>query len=158
MKLQVAGYLHESTQNGDGLRNIVFVAGCHNNCPGCHNKELQDPNYGEPVEVSDVFNKLTEGDFDLIDGVTISGGEPFEQPEAVLELVNLLVDSGINIWIYSGNTIDELKGRGDDHILSILEKVDVLVDGPYIANIPPDKRFVGSGNQIIHRFKGDVDE
>lgn len=157
MRLQVAGYLHESTQNGDGLRNVVFVSGCHNNCLGCHNKELQDPSYGESVEVSEVFNQLTGENFDLIDGITISGGEPFEQSEAVLELVNYLVERNINIWIYSGNTLDELKSRGDKHIMSILEKVDVLVDGPYIAGIAPNKRYVGSGNQIIHRFRSDID-
>ena len=80
--LQVAGFLDHSTVNGEGFRSTLFLSGCRHNCPGCHNPETHDPNYGEAMPLTQILERIKKNT-PLIDGVTLSGGDPFEQADGV---------------------------------------------------------------------------
>lgn len=145
--LRVAGFLNHSTVNGDGFRSVLFVSGCPHNCPGCHNEEMQDFSYGETTSVSEVLT-LIEKNKPLIDGITLSGGEPFEQCEGLLELVPIIKSWGLSIWCYTGYLYEVL--IQDPLKMQLLSYIDVLVDGPFIrAAADENLKYKGSSNQRI---------
>ncbi len=147
--------------NGPGLRVSLFVSGCTNRCPGCFQPETWDFHYGAEytAEVEDrMFKELSKPWYR---GITILGGEPFEQANQ-RELVKLirrlrreLPDK--DIWMYSGNTYEEMLPGGYRHCEAtdeILDHIDVLVDGKFdesLKNIA--LRFRGSENQRIIDMK-----
>ena len=99
--LQVAGILDHSTVNGEGFRTTLFLSGCTHNCPGCHNPATHDPNFGESIPIEDLLIRIKKH-LPLIDGVTLSGGDPFEQPEGVYTLLTALKALHVNTWVYTG--------------------------------------------------------
>ena len=142
--------------NGNGIRVTLWVAGCTHKCKGCHNSWTWDYNQGKKFEedLEEIYNKLSNWlSRDYVDGLTISGGDPLDQDNNTLfELKQIINWVKINfptktIWIYTGYTYEEL----NNYQLSIVEDIDVLVDGPYkeelkdIAHCP----FRGSTNQRI---------
>ena len=133
--LQVAGFLEHSTVNGQGLRSVLFVSGCHHACVGCHNQAMQDANYGEQFTVDTLYKRILKNQ-PIIEGVTFSGGEPFEQPQALADLAIRLKAVGLNIWCYSGYTYETLKvlALSNPSIDALLKEIDVLVDGPFIKD------------------------
>ena len=152
--LRIAGLVPDSIVDGPGLRFSVFVQGCTHGCPGCHNPESQDPQGGSEYTLDEIVSKVRSNE--LIGGVTISGGEPFQQPEAVALLVKTLADSGYDIWVYTGYLYEDLqaKASSDTHVATILNTASVLVDGPYIdANRTWDLPWRGSSNQRLIDLK-----
>jgi anaerobic ribonucleoside-triphosphate reductase activating protein len=79
----------------------------------------------------------------LIDGITLSGGDPFYQQEECLRLLDCL--PGVNVWIYTGFEYDEIKDT------ELAKRADVLVTGPYIEELRCEGKMYGSSNQEIHR-------
>jgi len=151
--LQVAGFLDNSLVNGDGLRSVLFVSGCRHQCPGCHNKAMQDFRYGDAVSLEDILNRI-KNNIPLIKGVTFSGGDPFEHAEALSELADSIRALGLNIWCYSGYTYEEIAGSRDEKKLNLLKKIDVLVDGRFEKNLMDGAlKYTGSRNQRIIRIK-----
>lgn len=140
--------------NGPGVRVSVFVSGCRRHCHGCHNPQAWDFIYGEPYTDETVNHILEHLEKEYINGITILGGEPFE-PEnipGVADIVEIAIDSGKTIWIYTGYTLEDLKRRAryEREIWYILYMSDVLVDGPYIeAERDISLKFRGSRNQRI---------
>ena len=139
--------------NGPGVRVSLFVSGCRNRCPGCFQPETWDFGYGRP------FTKETEDQIiealrpSWIQGLTVLGGDPME-PENEEALVPFLERvfrecPGKDIWVYSGYTYEELKGR------ELLYHCDVLVDGPFVeAQKDAGLAFRGSRNQRIIYLEG----
>lgn len=151
MTLQVAGFLEHSTVNGRGLRSVLFLAGCPHHCPGCHNEEMQAYDYGETVEVSEILNRLLKNK-PLIDGITLSGGEPFEQCEALIPLVQSVKAQQLNVWCYTGYTYSQL--LKDPKKQALLSLIDVLVDGPFMMTLKdPNLKFRGSSNQHLYALR-----
>ena len=151
MNLQVAGFLEHSTVNGEGLRSVVFVSGCSHACPGCQNEAMQDPGFGDSIPLSVIYERIMKNK-PIIDGVTFSGGEPFDQCPLLAELAKQLKAQGLNIWCYSGYTYSELKQ--DPHKRVLLDLVDVLVDGPFIASSSSEHlKYRGSSNQHIYALQ-----
>ena len=105
----VKDFIHESLVNGEGVRTTVFFTGCDKNCKGCHNKELQDFNAGVEMHIDDIVQEILK-EIEIIDGVTLSGGDPFCQKDGLLELCKELKKHKINIWVYTGENYDDLKG------------------------------------------------
>lgn len=157
MDLQVAGFLEHSTVNGKGFRSVLFVSGCHHACPGCHNEAMQDPTYGESISITEIYNRIKKNK-PIIDGVTFSGGEPFEQTSALAKLATLLKLEGLSIWCYSGYTYQML--TQNERYAPLLNLVDVLVEGPFIASLAdPNLKYKGSSNQhIYHLSQGNIIE
>ncbi len=144
MKLRIAGLVNDSIVDGPGFRLAVFTQGCPHNCLGCHNPETHDFNGGSDMDTAEII--LTMEDNPLLDGVTLTGGDPFCQPEACLEVARAAHKLGLNVWAYSGWTYEQL--LEDPKKRALLEETDVLVDGPFIlAQRTLDKRFMGSKNQ-----------
>lgn len=154
MKMRIAGVVEESIVDGPGFRYTVFVQGCHIHCPECHNPETHDPQGGKDADTDEMIAQFSENV--LLDGITLSGGDPFLQPEACLQLAKAAHAAGLNVWAYSGQTLDELVllcGKRP-YLGELLEEIDVLVDGPFlIAQRTLDMRFRGSRNQRVIDMK-----
>lgn len=147
MKIQLAGFLDNSSVNGQGLRSVIFMSGCKHNCPNCHNKEMQNFTYGESVDTDQVVNRVLKN-LPILDGVTISGGDPMFSPEPLLELLTKLKSHNINIWIYTGFTYEKLIEK--EIYRKILNHTDILVDGLYKEELRDDScKYYGSSNQRI---------
>ncbi len=150
--MKMAGFYDESMSNGLGWRAVLFVSGCPHGCPGCHNKEAQDFNYGEAFNKQEIINKITDNC--ILKGITISGGEPLCK-ENIPEVVEFIKDvkkvkPDFNVWCYSGYTLEELKSRNDIVTDEALKQIDVLVDGEFkIDKKDPNLKFRGSSNQRI---------
>lgn len=152
-KANIYGIVNDSIVDGPGLRLAVFFQGCPHHCPGCHNPESQvfkDNQYMSPDEILAEVTPLTSG-------LTVSGGEPFIQPEALLELVQSARQQGIeNIWVWSGWTYETLMGGKVVPLApEILNICDVLVDGPFIEELRDtvNLHWRGSSNQRLVDLK-----
>lgn len=148
--MNIGGFYSDSISNGEGWRAVLFVSGCPHHCLGCHNPESWDKDYGEPYVEDDIYNQMIENPF--LDGLTLSGGEPFLYCEELFSLVKRVKATGLNIWSYTGFTFEELLrwAERNSSILAFLQEVDVLVDGKFqIEKMEPKKLFRGSYNQRI---------
>jgi len=150
MNLTVHSLAHPVTALGPGRRVVLWVAGCAKHCEDCMSPEMQDSEAGKVIPVATLLNRLLELD-PRLDGLTLSGGEPFDQPAALAALLRALrlERPQWNVLIYSGYTLNEIcsdmTGRAE-----VLNHVDVLIDGRYRKDVPPHQPLVGSGNQCIH--------
>lgn len=145
--------------NGVGVRVALFVSGCRNHCKNCFQPETWDFNYGDPFTEAVEDRILEELSPFFVDGLTVLGGEPFEQENQrgllpFLKRVRAELP-GKTIWAYSGFTWEQLTGREParcrcevtDELLSLL---DVLVDGPFVEEQKDiSLQFRGSANQRI---------
>ncbi|NHM28017.1 anaerobic ribonucleoside-triphosphate reductase activating protein [Desulfofundulus sp. TPOSR] len=139
---------YESVVDGPGLRDVVFVQGCPHRCPGCHNPDSWDFGGGTEVDVADVLVSLPSSP--LITGVTFSGGEPFCQAAALAEVARHAKARGLNLWIYTGYTWEELLDHPDPAVLRLLALADVVVDGRFVQEEAYlDLPFRGSANQRL---------
>lgn len=137
--MRIAGTLPCSFVNGDGARYVVFVQGCRHRCKGCQNPETWDFNGGREVSVAEIAADFRSRR--LLDGITLSGGDPFYQQEACLELLSLLPD--VNVWIYTGFEYEEICDT------ELAKRADVLVVGKYIEGLRCEGKPYGSSNQRI---------
>lgn len=152
MIMRIAGVAEESIVDGPGFRYAVFAQGCHVHCPGCHNPETHDPEGGRDMDTDDMIAQFSDNV--LLDGITLSGGDPFLQPEACLALAKAAHATGLNVWAYSGQTYEALAAVKRPFLPELLEEIDVLVDGPFVqAKRTLDMRFRGSSNQRIIDMK-----
>ena len=157
MKLKIAGIVDDSIADGEGVRLTVFTQGCPHHCHGCHNPQTWSLDGGHEVDTEEVVQKLKENP--LLSGITFSGGEPFLQPAPLAEIARAAHKLGLDVWSYTGFTLEELEKRTD--VQQLLNEVDVLVDGPYVEALRDlTLRFRGSSNQRIIDLnelrKGDV--
>ena len=128
--MKIYGLVQDSIVDGPGFRFGCFVQGCPHNCPGCHNPDSHDPAGGTEMSVEEVARELLKNP--MTDGLTLSGGEPFAQPEECLRLAKIAHEHGLNVWSYSGWTFEHLRDGGTEAQKALLAEVDVLVDGPFV--------------------------
>ncbi|MCK0525513.1 MULTISPECIES: anaerobic ribonucleoside-triphosphate reductase activating protein [unclassified Anaerobiospirillum] len=144
--LKIAGVVTESIVDGPGIRYTIFTQGCPFHCKGCHNPQSQPLKGGLDVKLRVFYDEIKQNP--LISGVTFSGGEPFIQAGALAILARVLKAEGYSVWSYSGYTFDKLER--DDKFRSLLEQLDVVVDGPYVQSKHSlEIDFRGSTNQRI---------
>ncbi|MBS5584604.1 MAG: anaerobic ribonucleoside-triphosphate reductase activating protein [Clostridiales bacterium] len=144
--MRIAGIVNDSIVDGPGLRLAIFAQGCPHHCPGCHNPESHDFAGGSDMDTEKIIARMDANP--LLDGITLTGGEPFEQPEACRILADAAHARGLNVWAYSGYTFEQLCAVPEKRRL--LEACDVLVDGPFLlAERSLDLRFRGSKNQRV---------
>ena len=142
MKIRICGFEPESIVDGEGIRFVVFTQGCPHHCEGCHNPQSHDFNAGTEYDTADIISMIKKNP--LIQGVTLSGGEPFCQYEACLEIAKAVHQMGKNVWCYTGYELYEVIGN------PLLKEIDVLVDGKFIlAEKSYDLKFRGSSNQRV---------
>lgn len=148
MRIRLSGIEKESIVDGPGLRYVLFSQGCIHKCPGCHNPQTHGFTGGETYEIEDLVREIEENP--LLSGVTFSGGDPFNQAEAFNVLAETVRKKGMNIWSYTGYTIEELRSSKDPFQKSLLDQVDVLVEGRFVQSLRTlSKPFAGSSNQRI---------
>lgn len=147
--IRLYGTASDSIVDGPGLRYAVFVQGCTHACPGCHNPDSQPACEGMLVPIDDIVTSVAENG--LVQGVTISGGEPFEQAEACAELACRVRELGLGVWTYSGYRFEDLIALVDvAGVRRLLEATDVLVDGPFVQALHSyDLAWRGSSNQRL---------
>lgn len=136
---------------GPGRRVALWTQGCRRRCRGCISPELRPPGREEVPEPLLASIIRETADREDCGGLTVSGGDPFDQPEALLRLLRLLRDRFDDILVYTGWTMKEIRSGacGREGILC-LEEIDVLIDGPYEEERNfPDCVLRGSDNQLI---------
>lgn len=104
--IRLFGTVDDSIVDGPGLRFSVFVQGCSHHCPGCHNEKSWPADAGEEVSIESLVARILENKLD--GGVTLSGGDPFEQPQACAEVARRVKQAGRNVWVYTGYTYEDL--------------------------------------------------
>lgn len=146
--------LPESLVDGPGLRLVLFLAGCQHACPGCHNAWLQDFQAGQEAAIEDICKRIvSQYQPGWHDGLTISGGDPLEQPVELARLLSMLKGKipDLNLWLYTGYLFEEVRH------LEALKYLDALVDGPFLQQrVNEGQRFCGSGNQRIFYLQNGI--
>lgn len=143
MEIRIAGFASDSIVDGDGLRFTIFVQGCPHHCKGCHNPQTHSLSGGTVMDTEDVKRMIVE-QLPMCDGITLSGGEPFLQRTACLELAKHAHALGLNVWCYTGYEYEEVQHT------DLIKEVDVLVDGKYVESLRSlDLAYRGSSNQKI---------
>lgn len=136
----------DSIVDGPGLRAVLWTQGCGHHCPGCQNPQTWDFEGGALVPI-DLVNKEIDK-LEYQEGLTISGGDPLFQVDAVTKIAKHAKEKGLNIWLYTGFTFERVKDK--PNIKELFKYIDVLVDGKFIL----EKRdlsllFRGSSNQRL---------
>lgn len=125
---------------------VVWTQGCEHHCPNCHNPQTHDVNGGELYDVEECIHQIQKAP--LQTGLTLSGGEPFLQAEALIPLAQAAKTKQLSLWAYSGFTFEQL--MADLKKRALLELLDVLVDGKFMdAQKDYRLKFKGSKNQRI---------
>lgn len=147
-QLNVAGIHPGATCLGPGKRLLLWVQGCLNQCPGCITPKMQplEDRIWMPVAPLAQFIVGIAG----IEGVTMIGGEPFLQAEALAELAAILREAGLSSMIYTGYVLEDILAQGDDAMRRLVACTDILVDGPYRRDLDFSQKWRGSENQTIH--------
>lgn len=153
--LRIAGIVKESYVDGPGIRYTIFTQGCPHHCFKCQNPETWDIDKGTLVDIDKLIEDIQENP--LLDGVTLSGGDPLIQEET-LELVQKLREkTSLNIWCYTGYSYEEV--LNNDKFKKILNYIDVLVDGEYIDSLRSlSLLFRGSSNQRLIDIKKSLEQ
>ncbi len=155
--------------NGPGVRVSLFVSGCNHHCKNCFNKEAWDFNYGEEFTEKQEKEIIEDLKPDYITGLSLLGGEPFEQPnqEGLVPLIKKVKQTYPNkkIWCYTGFTFDkqileQMIGKEQRQTTKeMLENIDYLVDGRFVEELKdPKLRFRGSSNQRIIDVKKSLEQ
>lgn len=148
MEIRIFGTVEDSIVDGPGIRFAVFTQGCPHHCPGCHNPESHPFDGGQVTDTQEIIAQMTANP--LLDGLTLSGGDPMCQPEPCLELAQAARSAGMNVWCYTGYTWEALLRENDPARMALLQVVDVLVDGPFILSQRSlELKFCGSRNQRL---------
>lgn len=152
MKLRISSPItFDSIVDGPGLRMVIWTQGCAHNCRECHNPHTHNIDGGYDVDSEDIIKEIKS--LKLQRGVTLSGGEPFLQPEALEEIVREAKNNKLDVWAYTGFTIEQLLDKKNPLYfknLKLLRQIDVLVDGKFIVEKKDiNLKFRGSSNQRI---------
>jgi len=143
--LRIAGCTNDSIVDGPGLRYTIFTQGCPHNCKGCHNPGTHDANCGKLINIEKIVDEVKKNP--LLDGITLSGGEPFAQAEVAGKLAKKVKqDLNLSVITYTGYLFENL--LKDEKNKELLENTDILIDGPFVIGEKSlDLMYRGSKNQ-----------
>ncbi len=159
MQLRVAQVVEDTEAEGPGRRFALWVQGCALRCPGCCNPEMFAADRGgQWHQVEALAARVLAAP--EVEGLSVLGGEPFEQPEGLAALVAQVRAGGRSVMVFTGYTLEELRARRSAAVEAALADIDLLVDGRYEAARPDHRRrWVGSTNQRLHfltdRYRAD---
>lgn len=155
---------HDDMKNGDGIRVVLWVAGCEHHCPECQNPQTWDSESGIPFKIDDWYEIQEELSKDYVAGITFSGGDPLApynkyEVERLVQLIRLIFGDSKTIWIYTGYTFEQLIQANDPTLNSILSNIDILVDGEYKKELRnTNLKWRGSSNQRVIDVKKSLAE
>ena len=148
MRCRVAGIVRHSLVNGPGIRLVVFLQGCTHRCTGCQNPDTWETAGGEETDTAGIEEII--GKTKLLDGITLSGGDPLLQAEAASDIASFAKSLGLSVWCYTGWTFEAVLHGKVKGAMELLKHVDVLVDGPFVESLKSDKcLYRGSTNQRL---------
>ena len=143
--MRIARIWHNTASEGPGLRTAIWLQGCSIGCHGCINPHLWSFQGGQEVNIEDLADEILGLD---VEGITLLGGEPFDQAAECYELSRRVRDGGKGVVTFSGYTYEQLLKEERSDWASLLSVTDLLVDGPYESELPEeDRAWVGSTNQ-----------
>ena len=143
--IRVLSIIEDTMVDGPGFRTSIYCAGCRHKCPGCHNPQSWDFSGGKEMSTEELMRIIVA---DPYANVTFSGGDPMYQAAGFAELARAIHRrTNKDIWCFTGFRFEDLIQQDQRELL---EQLDVLVDGPYVASLrDPDLLFRGSSNQRI---------
>lgn len=151
MRLKTGAVLERSLANGPGERFVIWTQGCALACPGCFNTHLW-PGGGKALSTRSLARRANSEAG--LRGVTLTGGEPLEQPEAVLELLGLL-DPRLDTVVFTGFTPAEIEA--DPRKAGILKAADLIVAGRYEREKASEANlWAGSSNKVVLPLTGRI--
>ena len=148
--LRLSGIVEESIVDGPGLRYVLFTQGCPHHCKGCHNPQTHSFEGGFLFTAEAALDQM--GQNPLLAGVTLSGGEPFCQANALCPVAAGAHALGKSVVTFTGYTFEELHRRAaaDPWTARLLDLTDLLIDGPYVEELRDlELQFRGSSNQRL---------
>lgn len=149
MDLYISRIISAITNLGPGKRIGLWVQGCSLRCEGCMSPDLAGREEKNRRDVEKVFKEiisLCQGHV----GLTVTGGEPFEQPSSLAALLKKIrKHTNLDLLIYSGYTLKEIM-QGSKAMRDLLKQADFLIDGRYRHELPTRKIWRGSSNQSMH--------
>ena len=152
--LNVADVRHESEVNGPGLRSVVWVQGCRRKCSGCVNPHTHPHKPVKLLNPKELGRQLAQIKGTI--GITISGGEPFEQALACALLAEEVKAAGKSVMVFTGCPFEQLRESGDPVVQRFLTSIDLIVAGPYIQELKcPSRLWRASSNQTVHYLTND---
>lgn len=152
--MQIDRVLYPITTLGPNIRIGIWTVGCPHKCYNCSNPELWSVDASKEIDIKEVISYISQYINDA-EGVTITGGDPFFQPNELYDLLRELRNLGLkDILVYTGYSIQDLKEK----YMDILSLIDVLIDGPYVDELNNNVGIMGSSNQGIHILNPEVYE
>ncbi|MGH9935243.1 MAG: 4Fe-4S single cluster domain-containing protein [Blastocatellia bacterium] len=140
---------------GPGRRLVVWLQGCLKRCPGCANGPFLPEQTSRVCSVDDLLDLLDA--CPDCEGVTLSGGEPVLQAEALAPFLQAVRQRGLTVTCYSGYTLEELTASHQSPVLrQFLEQVDLLIDGEYQREAPRGGVYRPTSNQRLHFLSGRI--
>lgn len=143
--MRIAGIIPSSLVNGEGVRYVIFLQGCKHHCEGCHNPETWNLYGGIEKSVGELAKYISRRE-KVLDGVTLSGGEPFLQQDECVKLLKL-IPKKMNVWVYTGYKYEDIKDT------ELARMADVIVDGKFEKDKLVEGEFYGSSNQRIIKIE-----
>jgi anaerobic ribonucleoside-triphosphate reductase activating protein len=161
--LRVAQIVDDTRAEGPGRRLALWVQGCSIRCPNCCNPEMFDARGGRVTPLAELDARLAAAAAGGVEGITILGGEPFEQPGPVAALAGAARRLGLTVLVFTGYDREAIEARAasEADVAALLAAIDVLIDGPFRADAlepapPVGRRWIGSSNQRVHRLTARV--
>jgi anaerobic ribonucleoside-triphosphate reductase activating protein len=150
--LRVAQIVPWTEAEGPGQRFALWFQGCPLRCPGCCNPEMLPFEGGTPLTVAAVVAQVETAARDHgVEGITLMGGEPLAHAAGAAALARAVRERGLTVMVFSGFTLEEAEQMPDPAVKELIGLTDILVDGPYIRELPDTtRRWIGSTNQRIH--------
>ena len=149
--LNVSSTMSRSRANGPGVRAVIWVQGCTIGCAGCYSAPTHPHSSNSLVEPSEVVEWIRS--IPDIEGITISGGEPFEQAAVLVDIIGRMkrVRPELTVFIFSGHEYQTLLQSEEKSVRELIQHSDMLSTGPYIAKLR-DQALLwrGSSNQELH--------
>jgi anaerobic ribonucleoside-triphosphate reductase activating protein len=163
-QLRIHRVLDRTEAEGPGVRAAVWVQGCTIRCPGCFNPHTWARRGGTMVDAVELGERLAA--LPDIEGVTLLGGEPFEQAPALAVVASIVREAGRSVMTFSGTYLEQLHERataGEPGVAALLDATDLLADGPYLQDqLDLSRPWIGSSNQHLRaltpRYASLVDE
>src|SRR5262245_41383505 len=149
--LQVAQIVPCTEAEGPGRRFALWFQGCPLRCPGCCNPEMLPFEGGRSLRVAEILAQVrTAAAEQGVEGITLLGGEPLAHAAGAASLAREVRLLGLTVMVFSGYTIEEARQLPDPSVVDLLANTDILVDGPYVREMPDTRRrWIGSANQQI---------
>jgi len=150
MDLNIHAIMHRSLANGPGVRYAIWLQGCSIRCPGCFNPDTHGHESRRVMAVEAIVADIASFSGE-IEGVTISGGEPLDQIDGLLELLRAIRRIGsLSVILFTGHRMEEVNTV--PNAAELLRLVDILIAGPYDETLRTAHGLIGSSNKTVHFF------